>query len=97
MVDLEQRVLDLEKKVSDLELNINKSLSEIKESLVEICTTLKDNASSSDLKLIEKDVNINKEEIKELKSNQSKIVWTIVLAVIGLVGKTVIYYLQNNP
>lgn len=97
MIDLEQRVLDLEKKVTDLELNINKSLSEIKESLVEICTTLKDNASNSDLKLIEKDVRINAEKVKKLEDNQSKIVWVMVMAVIGLVGKAIIYYIQNNP
>lgn len=97
MIDIEQRVADLEKKVTDLELNITKSLSEIKESLAEICTTLKDNASNSDLKLIEKDVGINTKDIKELKDNQNKIVWVIVLAVIGLVGKTVIYYIQNKP
>lgn len=97
MIDLEQRVLDLEKKVTDLELNINKSLSEIKESLVKICTTLEDNASNSDLKLIAKDVQINKEKIAKLENNQAKIVWTIIGAVLVLVGRAVIFYIKTNP
>jgi hypothetical protein len=99
MADLEERVSNLEKKISELELNINKSLNEIKVSLTEISTTLKNNASSGDLKneLIEKDVKSNSKRIDVLEGNQNKIIWVIVMAVIGLIGEAVIYYLQNKP
>lgn len=99
MADLEERVSNLEKKINELELNINKSLNEIKVSLTEISTTLKNNASSGDLKneLIEKDVKSNTKRIDVLEGNQNKIIWVIVMAVIGLIGEAVIYYLQNKP
>lgn len=99
MADLEERVSNLEKKINELELNINKSLNEIKVSLTEISTTLKNNASSGDLKneLIEKDVRSNSKRIDVLEGNQNKIIWVIVMAVIGLIGEAVIYYLQNKP
>lgn len=99
MADLEERVSNLEKKISELELNINKSLNEIKVSLTEISTTLKSNTNSGDLKneLIEKDVKSNSKRIDVLEGNQNKIIWVIVMAVIGLIGEAVIYYLQNKP
>jgi len=99
MADLEERVSNLEKKISELELNINKSLNEIKVSLTEISTTLKNNASSGDLKneLIEKDVKSNSKRIDVLEGNQNKIIWVIVMAVIGLIGEAVIYYIQIKP
>lgn len=99
MADLEERVSNLEKKINELELNINKSLNEIKVSLTEISTTLKNNASSGDLKneLIEKDVKSNSKRIDVLEGNQNKIIWVIVMAVIGLIGEAVVYYLQNKP
>ena len=99
MADLEERVTNLENKVRELEININNSLNEIKIQLTEIATALKSNTNSGDLKneLIEKDVKKNTEDIKGLKDNQNKIVWTIVLAVIGLIGEAVVYYIQNKP
>lgn len=99
MADLEERVSNLEKKINELELNINKSLNEIKVSLTEISTTLKNNTSSGDLKneLIEKDVKSNSKRIDVLEGNQNRIIWVIVMAVIGLIGEAVIYYLQNKP
>ena len=99
MADIEQRVLDLEKKVRDLEININNSLNEIKLSLTEITTTLRSNSNNGDLKneLIEKDVVNNTKRIGKLEDNQAKIIWTIVLGVIGLIGEAVIYYIQIKP
>lgn len=99
MADLEERVSNLEKKISELELNINKSLNEIKVSLTEISTTLRSSANSGDLKneLIEKDVKSNSKRIDALEGNQNKIIWVIVMAVIGLIGEAVVYYLQNKP
>lgn len=99
MADLEERVQKLEDKVKDLEININKSLAEIKISLSEIKTTLLGSTSSGDLKneLIEKDVKSNTKRIEGLESNQSKIVWTIVVAVLGIIGEAVIYYIQTKP
>ncbi len=99
MADLEQRVKDLEDKVKDLEININKSLNEIKLSLAEITATLKSNTNSGDLKneLIEKDVKKNSEDIKALKENQSKVVWAIVMAFLGIAGEAIIYFIHNKP
>ena len=99
MADLEERVANLENKVRELEININNSLNEIKIQLTEIATSIKNSTNSGDLKneLIEKDVKKNSEDIKGLKENQNKIVWTIIRAVIGLIGKAVIYYIQNKP
>lgn len=99
MADLEERVTNLENKVRELEININNSLNDIKVQLTEISTTLKSNSNSGDLKneLIEKDVKKNSEDIKSLKDNQSKVIWSIVLAFLGLIGEAVIYYIQNKP
>lgn len=99
MADLEERVTNLENKVRELEININNSLNEIKIQLTEIANTLKSTTSNGDLKneLIEKDVQMNTKKIEKLENNQSKIVWTVILAVIGLIGEAVIYYLQNKP
>ncbi len=99
MADLEERVQKLEDKVKDLEININKSLAEIKISLSEIKTTLLGSTSSGDLKneLIEKDVKSNTKRIDALEGNQNKIVWTIVLAVVGVVGEAVYYFIQIKP
>ena len=99
MADLEERVTNLENKVRELEININNSLNDIKIQLTEIATALKSNTNSGDLKneLIEKDVRSNKDRIDKLEANQGKLAWTIILAVIGLIGEAVIYYIQNKP
>lgn len=106
MADLEQRVENLENKVRELEININKSLNEIKISLTEIIASLKSNTDNGDLKnsLIEKDIQtnnikieMNTKKIEQLENNQSKIVWTIILAVIGVIGDAVYRYIQLKP
>lgn len=85
MADLEQRVDKLEEKVRQLEVDINKSLTDIKVSLGEIKMSLEGNIDSGDLKnkVIEAEVKKNSEDIKELKSNQSRIVWIILTEVIA--------------
>ena len=97
MADLEDRVNKLEEKVRELEININKSLSDIKIALGEIKASLQGNSNTEDLKnnLIKKDVQNNTERISKLEGNQAKIVWTIILAVLGLIGEAVVYYLQH--
>ena len=99
MTDLEERVSNLENKVKDLEININKSLNEIKLTLTEISAKITSTDNSGELKnkLIEKDVAKNAEDIKDLKENQNKVVWAIVMAFLGLIGEAVIYYIQNKP
>lgn len=99
MADLEERVSNLENKVKDLEININKSLNEIKVTLTEISVKITSTDNSDELKnkLIEKDVAKNAEDIKGLKENQSKVVWAIVMAFLGLIGEAIIYYIQNKP
>lgn len=98
MADIEQRVDKLEDKVARLELNINSSLGDIKTDLTEIKTYVQTNSNNNDLKnnLIEKDVVNNTERIKKLEDNQAKIVWTIILAVIGIIGETVLFYLKSK-
>lgn len=99
MADLEERVQKLEDKVKDLEININKSLAEIKISLSEIKTTLQGSTSNGDLKneLIEKDVKNNTKRIETLEGIVSKITWTIVLGIIGVIGRIIYYFIQINP
>lgn len=98
MADIEQRVDKLEEKVARLELNINNSLGDIKTDLTEIKTYVQTNSSNNDLKnnLIEKDVVSNKERIKKLEDNQSKIAWAIIMSVIGLIGEAVLFYLKSK-
>ena len=102
MADIDEIKKDVDKlkdKVSKLEIDITTSLGQIKNDLVEIKTFMQNNSKTNDLKneLIEKDVKNNTKEIDALKSNQNKIVWTIVLAFLGLIGEAVIYYIQNKP
>ena len=99
MADLESRVEKVEEKIRELELSINKSLSDIKVSLTEIKTSLQSNTSSEDLKndMIKKDVENLEKRTKQLEDNQSKIIWTVVLGVLALVGRTVVYFIQNMP
>ena len=98
MADIEQRVDKLEEKVARLELNINNSLGDIKTDLTEIKTYVQTNSSNNDLKnnLIEKDVVSNKERIKKLEDNQSKIAWAIIMSVIGLISEAVLFYLKSK-
>lgn len=98
MADIEQRVDKLEDKVAQLELNINSSLGDIKTDLTEIKTYVQTNSNNNDLKnnLIEKDVANNTERIKKLEDNQAKIAWAIILAVIGIIGEAVLFYLKSK-
>lgn len=98
MADLEERVYKLEEKVAKLELDINTSLGEIKTSLAEIKTYIKTDMEANDLKnnLISKDVVNNTTRITKLEENQNKIVWTIIVSVIGLIGEAVIFFMKNG-
>lgn len=99
MADLETRVDDLEKKVARLEIDINKHLGDIQTSLTEIKTLLNTSSKDGDLKnqLIEKDVKRNGDRLDKLEGNQTKIVWTIILAVLGVIGEAIYYFIQNKP
>lgn len=99
MADLEGRVDKLEERVAKLEIDITKSLGEIKTDLNLIKGTLKGNSSEDDLKneLIKKDVKANGDRITKLENNQSKLAWTIILAVLGVLGEAVYYFIQNKP
>ena len=98
MADIAKRVDRLEEKVAQLELSINASLGDIKTDLTEIKSYVQNNSSNNDLKnnLIEKDVKNNAERIKKIEDNQSKIVWTVILAVIALVGEAVLFYIKSS-
>lgn len=99
MADLENRVDKLEEKVDKLEKDINKSLNDIKLSLTEISTTLRNNANNDDLKneLIAKDVQNNTNRIAVIESTIAKITWVLVMAVIGVAGEAIFYFIQNKP
>lgn len=99
MADLEGRVDKLEERVAKLEIDITKSLGEIKTDLNLIKGTLKGNSSEDDLKneLIKKDVKANGDRITKLENNQSKLAWTVILAVLAIIGEAVVYYIQNKP
>ena len=98
MADIEKRVDKLEEKVAQLELNINSSLGDIKTDLTEIKTYVQSNSNSNDLKnnLIEKDVINNTERLKKLEENQSKIVWAVIMSVLGILGEAVLFYLKSK-
>lgn len=95
---IEERVDKLEQKFDELEKSLNNSLLDIKSDLAEIKSCLKNSDNVGDLKneAIKKDIKSNSIRIKKLEDNQSKIVWTIILAVIGIVGEAVYYFIQNG-
>lgn len=98
MANLEERVGKLEDKVRELEININNSLGEIKNSLIEIKSYVKNTDDTNDLKdnLIKKDIENNTIRIEKLENNQNKIIWTIVLGIIGVLGKAIYSFIQNG-
>jgi len=95
---IEERVDKLEKKFEELEKSLNDSLTSIKEDLVEIKSCVKNIDSIGDLKneSIKKDIKSNSIRIKKLEDIQSKLLWTVVLAVLGVVGEAVYYFIQNG-
>ncbi len=103
MENLEKRVDRIEKELSKqreeinkIQTEINGSLSNIQNDLTEIKQCIKDNNKIDDLKngLIEKDVERNTARIQKLENNQNKLVWTIIVEVIGLVGAATLYFLK---
>lgn len=91
MADLETRVDKLEEKVEQLEKDINDSLGDIKTDLTEIKGLMTKDSSVNELK-----INNNSDRIKKLEDNQSKLVWAIILEVLGLVGSAVLFYIKTG-
>lgn len=103
MENLEKRVDRIEKELSKqreeinkIQTEINGSLSNIQNDLTEIKQCIKDNNKIDDLKngLIEKDVERNTARIQKLENNQNKLVWSIIVEIIGLVGAATFYFLK---
>lgn len=103
MENLEKRVDKIEKELSKqreeinkIQTEINGSLSNIQNDLTEIKQCIKDNNKIDDLKngLIEKDVERNTARIQKLENNQNKLVWSIIVEIIGLVGAATLYFLK---
>lgn len=103
MENLEKRVDRIEKELSEqkkeimkIQSEIHGSLSKIQTDVIEIKQCIKDNNKIDDLKngLIEKDVERNTARIQKLENNQNKLVWTIIVEVIGLVGAATFYFLK---
>ena len=59
---------------------------------------MKDTTKIDDLKnaVINKDVERNAARITKLENNQNKLVWTIIIEVIGIIGAAVIAYLKMS-
>ena len=105
MADLESRVEHLEKEIpelrkqiSEIQNEIHGSLSTIQNDVVEIKQLMKDTTKIDDLKnaVINKDVERNTARITKLENNQNKLVWTIIIEVIGIIGAAVIAYLKMS-
>jgi predicted nucleic acid-binding Zn-ribbon protein len=105
MADLESRVENLEKEIPELRKQINEiqneihgSLSTIQNDVVEIKQLMKDTTKIDELKnaIINKDVERNTSRIIKLENNQSKLVWTIIIEVIGVIGAAVMAYLKMS-
>lgn len=96
MADLESRVDKLETEVQNLKLDTNRHLVTIQADVKEIKSSLTSSTENEALRkqIIANEVDSNKERIKKLEDNQSKLVWTIIIEVIGVIGAAVIAYLR---
>lgn len=106
---LEKKIPKLEEKMNQIQNEIHGSLADIKTDIVEIKQLMKDAQQIDELKnqlidkeierkseVFAKDVQSNTERIEKLESNQNKLVWTIILEVLGLVGAAVMAYLRMS-
>lgn len=96
MADLESRVDKLETEVQNLKLDMGRHLTTIQADVKEIKNALNGNVENETLRkqIISNEVASNKERIKKLEDNQSKLVWTIIIEVIGVIGTAVVAYLK---
>lgn len=106
---LEEELPKLKEQISEIQSEIHGSLSDIKTDVVEIKQLMKDKKQIEDLeqklikseiekesKVFSKDVERNTARIIKLENNQSKLVWTIIIEVIGVIGAAVIAYLKMS-
>ena len=91
MADLEQRVDKLEEKVAEMEKEITSSLGDIKNDLVEIKSYVKGGDD-----LVNEKLKNHEEKIRNLEAIVSKIAWTIVLAVAGVIGEAIFFYIRTG-
>lgn len=89
--DIKKDVDKLKEKVTELEKGIVTSLGDIKVDLTEI----KGYVKSGDDVMNEKMKNYE-DRISKLEDIVSKITWSIVLEVIGLVGAAVVFYIKSG-
>ena len=106
---LEKKIPKIEEKMNQIQNEIHGSLADIKTDVVEIKQLMKDAQQIDELKnqlidkeiekkseVFAKDVQRNTARIEKLESNQNKLVWTIILEVLGLVGAAVMAYLKMS-
>lgn len=106
---IEKELPEIKKQITKIQGEIYGSLSDIKSDVVEIKQLMKDTKQIDDLRnaLIEKevekksevfskDVERNTARIVKLENNQNKLVWTLVIEVLGVVGAAVIAYLKMS-
>lgn len=106
---LEEKLPQLENKINEIQDEIHGSLSDIKTDVVEIKQLMKDAKQIDELKsrlidkeiekkseVFSKDVERNTARITKLENNQAKLVWTIIIEVIGVIGAAVIAYIKMS-
>lgn len=106
---LEEELPKIKEQINEIQNEIHGSLSDIKTDVVEIKQLMKDTKQIDELKtrlidkeiekkseVFSKDVERNTARITKLENNQAKLVWTIIIEVIGVIGAAVIAYLKMS-
>ena len=106
---LEEELPKLKEQISEIQNEIHGSLSDIKTDVVEIKQLMKDTKQIDDLKnqlidkeierkseVFAKDVERNTARIVKLENNQNKLVWTVIIEIIGVIGAAVMAYLKMS-
>lgn len=109
VASIEEKLPRLENKINEIQNEIHGSLADIKTDVVEIKQLMKDTKQIDELRnqlidkeiekkseVFSKDVERNTARITKLENNQSKLVWTIIIEVIGVIGAAVIAYLKMS-
>lgn len=107
--NLEKELPKIRDQINGIQNEIHGSLTGISASVAEIKQLIEDQKKIDSLesKLIEKeverksdvfakDVERNTARITKLENNQSKLVWTIILEVLGVIGAAVVAYLKMS-
>ncbi len=105
--NLEKEIPELRKQITEIQGEIHGSLSTIQNDVIEIKQLMKDQKQIDNLeqklikseiekesKVFSKDIERNTARITKLENNQNKLVWTVIVEVIGVIGAAVMAYLK---